>query len=128
MKRPIHYAIRVANLYGRTEIVAVTLERSGHWWGRVHDTGISTHGRTSDIDGRFETVEAALAVRDEVARVRAYFQAQTARLEEARQRLTTARDAVVRQVVTGHPQRGARMLAVVVSIVGDLPTNIGDLP
>lgn len=98
-------------MYGPT-VVAVTTERGSHWWGREtrHDTG--THGRMSSLQGRFETIEQATAVKDEVQRVRDHFQRQRAILDNARRELSQHEEALQRQITSGRPQRLARLVWV----------------
>lgn len=61
MKRALYYAIRVMSLY--RPVVAVTTEKGHRWYGREVRDDSPTHGCLSDLRGRFDNVEDAIAVR-----------------------------------------------------------------
>jgi hypothetical protein len=66
MKRALYYAIRVNTLY--PHVVAVTSEKQNgiRWFGRKCRDDTATHGRASDIRGRFATQEEAIAMKQKV--------------------------------------------------------------
>lgn len=70
MKKALYYAIRVMSLY--PYVVAVTSEKNARygerrWYGRDEKHGNATHGHLNDLRGRFDTPEAAEAMRAKVA-------------------------------------------------------------
>lgn len=67
MKTALYYAIR-RNLYNT--VVAVTTEKgSRRWHGRDCTYNEATHGTFDQLMGRFDTKEAAEAMRTEIARI-----------------------------------------------------------
>jgi hypothetical protein len=67
MKAPLYYAIRTGSLYN--PVIAVTSEKRHRWHGRDVRDNMATHGVLSDIKGRFETREAAEAMRERVGKL-----------------------------------------------------------
>jgi hypothetical protein len=118
MKNVLYYAIRLSGLYG-PRIIAVTTERSSHWWGRDTRDDLGTHGRLGDLAGRFETIDQAKAVFEKVDKVHLHFRHQSSKLEDVRRRLRTAEEQMLRQVTRGVAQRGAEMLVVELSFKRD---------
>lgn len=110
MKRELYYAIRPGS-YG-PRIIAVTTERGGRWWGRDTRDDLGTHGRCSDLKGRFGTEEAAIAVRDAVQKVHDHFRQQRAVLNQASSRLHHNEEQTIAEVIDGSPKRGAAMVTV----------------
>ncbi len=87
MKKPLYYAIRTGSLYN--PVIAVTSERGRYvgrtdrWFGRDTRDNMATHGRISDLSGRFDTLEAAVAKRSDIAKLSDTY-------DEARKALTRA--------------------------------------
>lgn len=84
MKPALYYAIR-KNLY--KDIVAVTSEKDkGRWYGRYVRDNTATHGApgygTSDIIGRFATVEEAEAKRARFASIGEYYDKKRKELQD----------------------------------------------
>lgn len=115
MKKVLYYAIKLGGLYG-PKMVAVTTERSGYWWGRDLRDELGTSGRTMDLAGKFDTLDAAQAVMTEVNMVVLHFAGEAAKLEAALTRVRGAKQQMLREVCRGVPQRGAEMLKVNVEI------------
>lgn len=99
MRVPLHYSIR--NRYGRHEIIAVTTERGGHWWGRTLPDNIGTHGANYDLRGRFETVEAAQAVFDKIKYVADHYAEQRRALDLAERRLRQSEQDHIKRILQG---------------------------
>lgn len=58
MPRPALFYSIVNDLY-HPKVVAVTTEKSRQWHGRDCRDDSGTHGRASELRGRFDTLEAA---------------------------------------------------------------------
>jgi hypothetical protein len=121
MKKALYWAVR-PTMYG-PRIVAVTQERSGRWWGRTTHDDLGTHGRLSDIRGRFETIEAAQAVQSTIQRVRDHYQSQSAVVSDLQTKLHRAEEALTREIIDGSPKRGAALLFVSASLHGGAPSD-----
>jgi hypothetical protein len=70
VKRALYYAIRTGSLYN--PVVAVTSEKGppgapSRWYGREIKHDMPTNGVMSDLSGRFEDVESAIAMRSSIA-------------------------------------------------------------
>jgi hypothetical protein len=65
MKKALYYAIRTGSLYN--PVVAITSEKGARWYGREVKNDMPTHGVLSDLSGKFDNVEDAIAMRDKVA-------------------------------------------------------------
>jgi hypothetical protein len=111
MKKALYYAIKLDSWLG-PRIVAITLERSSHWWGRDIRDDLGTHGRKSGIEGRFDTVEAAKAVLSDVDKVVIHYSGELNKLDNAGRRLRFAKEQMLKQITRGCQQRGAEMLSV----------------
>lgn len=115
MKKALYYSIRLGGLYG-PRLVAVTLVRRSHWWGRDTRDDLGTHGRTSDLAGQFETLEEAQAVLSRIDDVVIPFAGEFEKLNQARKRLDFAKDQMLKQITMSSPQRGAELLKVKVEV------------
>ncbi len=71
MKPPLYYAIRTGALYN--PIIAVTTEKTHRWHGREVRDNTITHGVLSDLSGRFDSQEAAEAMREQIGKVADHF-------------------------------------------------------
>lgn len=114
MKPALAYSIVMR--FGHPTVVAITSERAHRWWGRDCRNDLGTHGTGADLCGRFETREDADKTLEAVAAVKSHFSVQRSRLNAAQDRLHRAEQAMVAQVTSRLPKRGAEMLVVTVSI------------
>jgi hypothetical protein len=95
MKKALYYAIRSAHY--SPKVIAITSIKGQHWYGREtrHDT--ATHGRLGDdINGKFETLEAAQAKVEAIARVERHH---APLIEAAQLQLTRANEAKRRSII-----------------------------
>ena len=71
-KTPLYYAIR-SHRWKTGEVIAVTSEKPGHWYGHTERHKMGTHGSTGGWDspvGKFPTPEAAYAARDQIEQIK----------------------------------------------------------
>lgn len=114
MRPALFYAIKPGGTWG-PRIIAVTTERGSHWWGRDTKDDLGTHGRSSDIKGRFETIEAAVEVRDRVQRIHDHFRNERRKMDAMHTRLYHAEEACTREVTQGAPARGSDVITIEVT-------------
>lgn len=92
MKKALYYALRPS--YQSFAVVAITREKSRHWYGRTVE-GIGTHGRLSELTGRFDTAEAAIRKADGVADIYRAYKPQIDAAQRKMQEVITSRaDAI----------------------------------
>lgn len=113
MRKALFYAIK-PGLYG-PRIIAVTTERGGRWWGRDTRDDLGTHGRASDIKGRFDTEEQATAVRDQVQRIHDHFRNERRKMEAMSRRMHHAEDQCITEIIQSAPARQADVITIEVT-------------
>ena len=111
MKPAIHYSVRLGH---SPEIIAVTTVRGSHWWGRDAQSLLTTHG-SGGLHGKFPTMEAAMAVQQQIARVVSHGRQQRNKWEHVYHDIRRAEEACIRQIVSGVPARGSDVVAVSVA-------------
>ncbi len=105
MRDALYYSLYQRHAFQGWEVVAVTSERAGHWWGRSTRDNLGTHGKTCGLRGRFETEALALACRTRVALISGHYDAERRKLSDARSLLDKAERASIAAAV-GAPMPG----------------------
>jgi acetoin utilization deacetylase AcuC-like enzyme len=67
MKKALYYAIRTGGAYN--PVIAVTREKQHRWYGREVRGDMPTNGVLTDLSGKFEHVESAIAMRESIAKL-----------------------------------------------------------
>jgi hypothetical protein len=69
-KTVLYYTLRKFR-YGKAEIVGVTSEKPGRYYGHEEPYKITTHGKTADTIGRFATLQAARDAASTIEQIKA---------------------------------------------------------
>lgn len=103
MKRALYYSIRVKTLY--PYVVAVTSEKGARlvkrWYGRRVEYDEPTNGTTDQLRGRFDTVEQAINMREQIADIAAEYDRKRALHHDAVLKLHRAESEAVNALFAG---------------------------
>jgi hypothetical protein len=99
VKRALYYAIRTGSLYN--PVIAVTTEKGHRWHGREVKGDMPTHGVLTDLSGRFNDVESAIAMREAVAKLADSYDSARKVLARATTRLYTEEREAMAMLLRG---------------------------
>jgi hypothetical protein len=99
VKKPLYYAIRTGSLYN--PVIAVTTEKGHRWHGREVKGDMPTHGVLSDLSGRFDDVESAVAMRDSIAKLADSYDAVRRALQKENSRLYAMERRAMERLLAG---------------------------
>lgn len=81
MKPALYYSIQ--SDYGSDyQVVAITSEKSRQWYGRTVANNVATHGTMRNLNGRFETAEAAQLKIEAIDRIDKHYKPQIEAIEK----------------------------------------------